>query len=719
MALTWVNTGGGILTSSFTTWSKLSGITAGDIIILQIWGSDTAPYTGAFATSSHVWTLIRNDDFDSGGRTYLARFYYRIADASDIGGSYTVSWDDVPTEAFFVMSAWQSDLGSDYYIDHDGNDETTATSIQNTEFTPTVDSGVLLGYLRTPTQTSSWVTWPGTMTEQQDTNNDPNGSASHADELVSVGTPIQITVSVSASSFLSLTLLFVSDEEAPPTISAGRVVAGSLNVDWDFDTTYTDETAYQVSGAGSLRLSPPETAIWSPRGIVDRMTAVLKNETGRFSPLNTAGALYADIRDGKLYHAPMYQRISIDGGANYSRVFTGVIKIPQESGSNMQSVAQVTLDCRSKDERLLTRRISTTLADFVHIYNTGFTESDVIGSILISYAGLTVDDLSLDPGLFIIPWAWLDDESPIEACWALAAACGGRFYATPDGRLAYENAQHWLLSPHAASVATLDRSNAQMFRPYYNDTELYQAVTVEAQPRFISESDTLWEADQIPVVPAGTTGSDYVTVWAELGNPAWEINDATYDAASSGGTGLSASVSLVQTNYAQRVELKFQNSHATLAAEIRRLAITGKPVLREDSVELTAVSTDSFWDDRDGRTRKLSGNRWIQTQGQLDFLAEFLRDRHETPRLFWKIDGYRGDPARRLGDRITVDDASVMDASREVFVTAIDWRYDRNTGFRQTGLEAVDATDLYAYGDDPGYFIIGSDVLAGTKRIFY
>ena len=80
-----------------------------------------------------------------------------------------------------------------------------------------------------------------------------------------------------------------------------------------------------------------------------------------------------------------------------------------------------------------------------------------------------------------------------------------------------------------------------------------------------------------------------------------------------------------------------------------------------------------------------------------------------------------GDPQRRLGDRLTIDDPAIMTDERDVFVTSINWRLG-SSGFSQS-LEAVDAADLYIYGDtDPGYFVVGVSVLEGTgnsDHVFY
>lgn len=490
-----------------------------------------------------------------------------------------------------------------------------------------------------------------------------------------------------------------------------RTITWDLQIDWDFNGVYTSETARLVAANGAMRLAAPESGISSPRGTVDQMTLTLDNSDGRYSPLNTAGPLYAAIKFGGAYHAPVYLRVSIDGGANFARVFTGVIKIPREGPPYPGVAHTVEIDCRSRDEILLNKRLSTTLATFVTMHDDHYTESQIIAQFLLD-AGLTASDYTLDPGLFVIPWAWLDDESPIEDIWNLAAACGGRFYCDPDGEFRYENMTHWLLSPHNVSQETLDKSGyGQMDGPAYDDRELFSGVTVVASPRETLESTTLWAADDVIVIPANSSK----TITAKLRQPAYTIEAATFSAVTGGGLDLDANISIAMTKYAQRVVMVITNSHATYAAEVVALSLTGIPVSGSPSVEETKTSTQAFWTGfataRPGRVRLLRGNPYVQTPGQAATLAEFLRDRYQLPRLSWMLRNVPGDPGRRLGDRITVANTDAMSASRQGFITAINWRLSQK-GFVQD-VEVLDATDLYPYGNagDTGYFVIGSNEL--------
>ena len=503
-----------------------------------------------------------------------------------------------------------------------------------------------------------------------------------------------------------------------------RVIKFDLRIDWDFNGVYDDESARLVAANGALRLAAPESGITSPRGTVDQCTLTLANQDGRYSPLNTASPLYGSIAGGGAYHAPMYLRVSIDNGATYQRVFTGVIKIPTDAPPYPGSAGQITVDCRSRDEILLNKRLSTLIYEFQGLHDSGATEAVIMANFLTA-AGLAPTDYALDGGLFVIPWAWLDDESPIEDIWQMAAACGGRFYCDADGIFRYENMTHWLFAPHNTSQETLlDDGYGQLDGPEYDDRELYSGVTVVASPRDFMPEGAMWSPESSVTVPAASA----ITLTARLRQPAYKLTGLTFNAASAGGRPMAADITIGTMQYAQRCEITLTNSNPTYAAELVDMVLTGIAVNGGPTVEEVRASTAAFWtshpNERPGRTRLVRGNVYIQTQAQAAALAEFLRDRYQTPRLSYHLKNVPGDPLRRLGNRVTVGNSQVMSANRQGFITTLIWRLS-DRGFVQD-IELIDAAGLYAYGnpgDATGYFVLDVNTL-GTggglnARIFY
>ena len=276
-----------------------------------------------------------------------------------------------------------------------------------------------------------------------------------------------------------------------------RTVGCNVWFDWNFDGTFTDESANLVDVRGEQRLAPPEQSISGGGGMVDECTITLRNTAGRYSSLNTGGALYTDIRDGKLYHVPVLVEVTIDG-STWRRVFTGVAKIPQETGGAVDGIPTVRFTCRSRDELLLQQRMSTSWSTFRALYDSGASEAASIAQFL-SDAGAT--GTALDPGLVTIPLAWLDAESPLEDMWGIAAAAGGRFYCDETGTFRYENMAHWLRAPHTTVQQAYTRDDWTAFAARWEDRELFDSVTVEYAGRQAEAEVVLWEADELVTVP--------------------------------------------------------------------------------------------------------------------------------------------------------------------------------------------------------------------------
>jgi len=496
---------------------------------------------------------------------------------------------------------------------------------------------------------------------------------------------------------------------------AGRVVGAKFWVDWDFNGSYTEETTYLISATGDMRLVPPGAGLVNASGIISQMTVRLRNASGRYSPQRTDGALYADIRDGKSYHAPCYLEVTINGGSNYYRVFTGVLKLPEERTLSARDGPVVTFDARSMEEKFLQVRASVYQSTFAGQHELGYTESDYINTWLQT-VGVAAGDITRDTGMFVVPWAWLDDESGIEECWRIAAACGGRLYADPDGEFVYENIAHWQTAARSTTTQlAITRDSMDSFELRLADADLYNIVTVEAAPRAPGKMDVIWEPDDLPLVQPNAT----VTIAARFDAAAYAISGVQFEAADDGGNSQTANVTVTPTYYAQRADLVVVNS-SDVRVRLYPLRIVGQPLVGGPEIEERRTSAadgsnEAFFTSRGGRTLSVRGNAYIQTRAHAATLAQFLLDRCEFPRLTAYAGGCAGTPALRLGDRVTVTDAPTMSSTFTGYVTAINWTMDKD-GFRQD-LEILQASQLYP--NDNNYFVLGTHTFSSNRYVFY
>jgi hypothetical protein len=402
------------------------------------------------------------------------------------------------------------------------------------------------------------------------------------------------------------------------------------------------------------------------------------------------------------------------------------MKIPREATATPKRARTVRIDCRGPEDRILTNKLSTPLNEFVYNHRKNLNESELIAYALVSakladgvdfvsqaYASAHGVPATLDPGMFVIPWYWMDDESPIEDCWQLASACGGRFYAGADGRFYYRNAYAPVFADAISHVYA--RSNFQDFEPRFEDRELYSGVSVETSPREVASDDVIWEPDDPISVPAGET----ITVTARGQRPIYAIAEVQFNAVSAGGRSLQGDIDITSEQYAQRIVFSITNNNALYEAYLNRFAVIGRPIVGSISHEALAESDDAFWANRPGRIRTIRGNAYIQTTAQAEFLARLYRDILDKPRLTYTLTKTPGQPSLSTGQRIRISDEKTGVQNHEAFVTGIQWTYGLKGGFQQT-VTATNASGYLPYMDAPGYFVLDENVFDyDNHRIFY
>lgn len=494
----------------------------------------------------------------------------------------------------------------------------------------------------------------------------------------------------------------------------GRVISAKLFVKWTGSSVYIDESANVAEFSGQIRLNPLLTTILANRSIVDQVTITLHNKDKRYSSLLSSAGLYSAMSDGNYYQSPMYLQVSVDGGANYYTVFTGVVKYVTEATPTAKEVGKVTLDCRSYEETIMLTKLSTLASAFKAGYDGAYTERDILAAWLDA-AGVPSTNYALDPGLFCIPFAWLHDESPIESAWDLASACGGRFYMRhSDGKLVYENSTSLV---GKSVVTSIDRSLFANLNVKYPDQNLYKTVSVTVYSNSIKPLDKVFELNK----PLQVAGSATVTKDFDLDSPVLIFTALTYKASTTGGTDITSDVTITATQYAQRLSLSIANANSN-AAYIRLLAQTGYAVETDSAESITTTSSNGFWSLVGERTREIA-NKWVQADAQAASLANMVLTATETPLVALEISDYLGNPQLKVGDIISVQDTKIQSSNDVFYVTAISSRFN-NTGYFQN-LECVQLQQLAPYyGISPGgYFILGSSTLgssgASRGRLFF
>lgn len=680
-----------------------SGLTATPISTTQInlaWTDNSSNETGfhiersyptasAFSTIASVGAGVTSysDTSVLEGRTY----YYRVRAYNADGYSGYSNTDSALTyPAAPTIGTVSAGTPDDIAVDVTWTDNSAGETSQVIQHTVTSGSGYVTG-----------ATVAADVTSGTDSSLNPS-----TEYWFRVGACNATGCSYSAESAGSVT-----------TAAAPQVVQDlqtQLLIDWDHNAAdvsdeadFTDESEYFIEARGTHRIAPPGQSIVATNGQVSQCTIVLDNSTKRFSSLNAAGALYSNIQSGKMYHVRVILKISTEfGGTTWVRVFTGVARIPVEVTLTTQQARTISLDCRGMEEMYLNKRQRSSIS-FLSSSNNGedWRISDILAGEGLTGGGT---DFLVDGAMYTIPYAWLDNESVIEACWQIAAVSGGRFYARKDGILVYENAAHWLLSPHNTTQQNYTRSDFGSLELVWDETELAEEVTVNYTPYEQDESATIYTSDTI-VVRGGQTD----VVWGKFDNPVYQIDSITTTAGSPGGIDVSSNVTVTPTYYSNSVKLSIQNT-GTVDAYVN-VFIAGVPITSTDTQQIVTTSADSYWTNISGRTRNISGNKYLQTRPMAEGISNFLAERQEVPTLKAVMRGCPGNPNRTVGDRITIADAELSLTTETFYITAVEWQFSAR-GYRQN-IEAVRASDLYPYISN--YFVINTNELNDGYQVFY
>lgn len=512
-----------------------------------------------------------------------------------------------------------------------------------------------------------------------------------------------------------------------------RVIAGKVEIDWDNNGVFTDESANLISVKGSSSLMAPQQALSSGKGVVDRCTVQLHNRTFRYSTLNEDSPLAASIGEGLMQAAPVRVSVVVDDVTH--RLFTGVIRSMQEEAPTPSSVGMVTLDCRSRDDVLLQQKLSSSLADWLTASSIGRTEDWHLIELL-EMAGLVdgTDFVSpawaashaptrptIDGGVFPLRYVWLDDASPLETVWQVAAACCGWFYADADGKMHYHNLAGLLdemLAQHYGTLTEVDITDENSVRLglSWKDNDLFSEVTVVVKPLTPAVSGEVWATEAPLVLEPGQSK----TLYAKLSQPQVAALTLAWSARSANGDDITAAVSVTRTNYAQRVRLVWENTGGRTAYVTATL--TGQILTEDAEIEVaeTVDGADAFWTSRAPRTRRIANNAWVQGDVQAATVARYVLDRSKRPQLIASITNLdRADV--RVGRRCDVRYPGVMGEATEFagLVMSSSWSL-QTSGFRQS-VEVFDVTRLFA-ADRP-FFVLGTNRLGasgtGTANLFY
>ncbi len=498
---------------------------------------------------------------------------------------------------------------------------------------------------------------------------------------------------------------------------AGRSISYELLIDWDNSGNFSfDESDYLFSATGNESMSPPGESSFSGDSYASEMNLTLLNKGARFTSTNSSSLIYAYIANGAFYQKKV--KLSVTLGGTTHVIFRGFIKGINEKFRTVEEGGKVVLTCRSDDDQIKFKGVSTSVSITYNYYVESQDEGTIIAKILetsglvdtVHYRSQAQSNPTIDRGLFSIPYFWMDKESPIEDASMLAQACGGRFFFnTEDGYYYYRNAFEFATGVGGTSQATLTETNCSSFGYSANDDEMFESVTITARPRYITEIKEIWRNDDVIRLAPG----EVKQIHAKLNQPLIQYENTSFVATTTAGLPISGITSSVAA-YSQRLVITLTNTSA-YSVFIRDFYATGRLLEALDSIEYSNSSSDTYWNTRDGKEKQITANAYVQSWAQAKAIADIIVDRQGSFSPVIKADGYVGTSFLRVGDRVTVTITGRISSVQHI-ITRQNWTLS-DKGFNQS-FELYEATGIYGLSIG-SYFIIGTHSQNSAKSYFY
>ena len=485
-----------------------------------------------------------------------------------------------------------------------------------------------------------------------------------------------------------------------------NVISVFLGIDWaNSGGDGSDESDRLEEVGGNEGFSAPDEAVFNEGGYVPQISLTLINHDGRFSTNNTASPIYQSIKNGEFFQKKVVLKVTINNVPTV--MFRGIIKSLDESFGTFKNVNVVKIVCRGLEDIYKNVGLSSTLNTTRTNFLTQQDESLIIESIL-SQAGINSQNFSLDKGLFIIPYFWLDNDSPIEDCWRIASACGGRFfYNSQDGKFYYKNAFYY--GSLGVSKETFTETNVGSAIFDGIDKDLIKKVRVTARNRIISKVDEIWSNEEVFSLNPSVTKN----ITAELKNPLITYTGYEFRPTTFSGFPLT-NVTLSTISYSNKIVLTIANNNTSNVAYIKELKLFGQLLEPAETINYEKESSSTFWTTRSGSEKALSSNPYIQTYAQAKTIGDIIFDRQTKYNSILRINNYLGEKILRVGDKVTVNIPNKV--SGEFIIVKCDWSIN-SSGIKRN-YELLSFSGIYGQSPD-SYFIIGTNKTADNKLLFY
>ena len=390
-------------------------------------------------------------------------------------------------------------------------------------------------------------------------------------------------------------------------------MAGSYTVlvDWNNDGDFTDSGDDITSDVLSLSWERGRdyASQLQGRSVAGKLSAVLVNTGGKYSPSNTSSALTGNILPGRTVKVqagsgsfPYTFPVAFNDGVRWQGKLDRILPAPAAEG-----VKTATLTAFGTLGYL--NQFETQLAS-----QTNRRTDQAVGDILDDVGWTESDDRDLDTGKTTISRFWISGKKAIDALRLVEEAEAGFLLESKSGQIAFQNRHHRITqTASTTSQATFSDADgaAHTFVEVDQDDPLGTIVNhVEATARTFDTASVavLWTHPETGSASPTLAPGEAKTFEAEFPNPdaansamevdAWTTPAATTDyllnsASGGGGTNLTSDITVTQTKAAERMAITFTNSVTGSDGYLTKLQARGTAVSTKNPCIVRAIDTTS------------------------------------------------------------------------------------------------------------------------------
>jgi hypothetical protein len=321
-----------------------------------------------------------------------------------------------------------------------------------------------------------------------------------------------------------------------------------------------------------------------------------------------------------------------------------------------------------------------------------------------------------DNGLNTIPVAWWAGNTALFEIKTAAEAEGARFFADEQGRLIYQNRQHYNVNDEfKMSRYGFNFNNSTDLLFIGKISEVINSVVVSIKPRIIQSETEIWRYANVPVQIGA---SEVLTVWASFNDPVPEAGletpvattDYTGNSQSDGsGSDRTSDISITITKFATAAKLEIKNTSGS-SLYLTMLKLRGTPAAQQSEINIFSKDDDSV--SKYGELPAggfLIENKYLTDEIFAQTLADNLVEWYKNPTTRAIIKS-RSIPQLQIGDMVGLVN-SYTNTNYIMRITRIREQFTKDGYNAEYGMRSVLGFELL------NYFTIGESEIEGTDVI--